>query len=286
MKLILSRKGFDSANGKIPSPIFPDGKAFSLPILTSDSTVKIENLRYENYDISQIVHDLSNGSISKNRSVHLDPDIDRCVVEKEDDAWRGAFGQTGSAQSHLNKQQVNIGDMFLYFGWFKAVEKVNGRWQYIKHAPDLHIIFGWLKVEKILTFNEINSPSILFDYPWLSNHPHLSGYENDHFNTIYIGANKLDLFGIESDGYGVFQSLKEEHILTDRDQPLRSVWKLPGSMMPSINRQALSYHGNLSRWKEKDSNWVNLRSVGRGQEFVLDMSEYDNIEMWIRDMFL
>ncbi len=31
-KLILSRKGFDSASGGCPSPIFPDGTMFSLPI--------------------------------------------------------------------------------------------------------------------------------------------------------------------------------------------------------------------------------------------------------------
>ena len=32
MRLILSRKGFDSANGGCPSPIFPDGSMLSLPI--------------------------------------------------------------------------------------------------------------------------------------------------------------------------------------------------------------------------------------------------------------
>ena len=31
MKIILSRKGFDSANGGGPSPIFPDGRLLSLP---------------------------------------------------------------------------------------------------------------------------------------------------------------------------------------------------------------------------------------------------------------
>ena len=32
MKIILSRKGFDSANGGAASPLFDDGSAVSLPI--------------------------------------------------------------------------------------------------------------------------------------------------------------------------------------------------------------------------------------------------------------
>ena len=36
MKVILSRKGFDSSNGGCPSPILPDGTLLSLPIPTDD----------------------------------------------------------------------------------------------------------------------------------------------------------------------------------------------------------------------------------------------------------
>ncbi len=36
MKVVLSRKGFDSANGGIPSPIMPDGTMLSLPIPLKD----------------------------------------------------------------------------------------------------------------------------------------------------------------------------------------------------------------------------------------------------------
>ena len=34
-KIILSRKGFDSSNGGIPSPIMPDGTLLSMPIIDS-----------------------------------------------------------------------------------------------------------------------------------------------------------------------------------------------------------------------------------------------------------
>ncbi len=35
-RLILSHKGFDSRSGGCPSPIFPDGTMFSLPIPSGD----------------------------------------------------------------------------------------------------------------------------------------------------------------------------------------------------------------------------------------------------------
>jgi Nucleotide modification associated domain 3 len=37
MKLILSRKGFDSAYGGVPSPILPDGTLCPLPIPSNEA---------------------------------------------------------------------------------------------------------------------------------------------------------------------------------------------------------------------------------------------------------
>ena len=47
MKVILSRKGFDSANGGIPSPILPDGTLLSLPIPSElDREIKFSDIYY------------------------------------------------------------------------------------------------------------------------------------------------------------------------------------------------------------------------------------------------
>ena len=46
MKVILSRKGFDSSNGGCPSPILPDGTLLSLPIPTDDRD-KYEDLSWK-----------------------------------------------------------------------------------------------------------------------------------------------------------------------------------------------------------------------------------------------
>jgi hypothetical protein len=44
MKIILSRKGFDSSSGGVPSPIFSDGDMLSLPIPDRASTVKYDEI--------------------------------------------------------------------------------------------------------------------------------------------------------------------------------------------------------------------------------------------------
>ena len=54
MKVILSRKGFDSGYGGMASPILPDGTLLSLPIPSKSETVKFTDLHYEGqsyYDI-------------------------------------------------------------------------------------------------------------------------------------------------------------------------------------------------------------------------------------------
>ena len=47
MKIILSRKGFDSgkSSGCFPSPILPNGKIISFPIPSSDSCLRSEERR-------------------------------------------------------------------------------------------------------------------------------------------------------------------------------------------------------------------------------------------------
>ena len=50
MKIILSRKGFDSQNGKTPSPIMPNGDLISMPIPSGDKD-RYQGLVYQGHDI-------------------------------------------------------------------------------------------------------------------------------------------------------------------------------------------------------------------------------------------
>ena len=51
MKIIISRKGFDSISGGVPSPIFPDGKILSLPIPDKNSKITYKKILWENNNI-------------------------------------------------------------------------------------------------------------------------------------------------------------------------------------------------------------------------------------------
>ena len=54
----------------------------------------------------------------------------------------------GTAQSHLNKQDVGSGDVFLFFGLYRRVEKTAQGWHFVKGAPELHLLWGWLQVDQ------------------------------------------------------------------------------------------------------------------------------------------
>ena len=58
MKIILSRKGFDSSNGGIVSPIMEDGTLVSLPI-PSDDRDRFDDLVYCGHSYAKILQDLN-----------------------------------------------------------------------------------------------------------------------------------------------------------------------------------------------------------------------------------
>ena len=60
MKIILSRKGFDSSNGGCASPIMPDGTLLSMPIPTNDE-VSFENIAWNGMAYAEILKQVSPG---------------------------------------------------------------------------------------------------------------------------------------------------------------------------------------------------------------------------------
>ena len=53
-------QGFDSGSGGCPSPIFPDGTMFSLPIPSGDEEA-FEDLQHGDIDIASVVSGITNG---------------------------------------------------------------------------------------------------------------------------------------------------------------------------------------------------------------------------------
>ena len=60
MKVVLSRKGFDSANGGIASPIFEDGTMISFPIPSKDEDTEdtYDDFIHNGFSYAKILEDL------------------------------------------------------------------------------------------------------------------------------------------------------------------------------------------------------------------------------------
>lgn len=263
VRLILSRKGFDSssASGGCASPILPDGQMISLPIPHAEARVAYSGLQPRGLDVAHIVADLTRDRVAVDQSAHLDPDLDGTARSRRS-GWVPAFGQDSIAQRHLHRMGVGVDDLFLFFGWFRNVELVHGRYRYCAKATDLHVLFGWLRVGQVLRIGPDPIPE------WLRDHPHAVRDCWPH-NTVYLAKG--------SDAGGVFSTFKPELVLTEPGRS-RSVWLLPSDFMPG-SRPALTYHQAPWRWTATD-NGCRLQSVPKGQEFVLDLGSYPEVHRW------
>lgn len=67
MKVVLSRKGFDSQYGGMPSPILPDETLLSLPIPSKSDDTKFTDLVWNGKSYYNIIHELKgNSKITEN----------------------------------------------------------------------------------------------------------------------------------------------------------------------------------------------------------------------------
>ena len=285
-KLIISRKGFDSGSGGCPSPIFPDGTMFSLPIPSGDAEA-FEDLQHGDIDIANVVTGITNSRMRRRDQVHLDPDLNFNAYRYRKDRaawqqWRGMLGQAGIAQSHLNNQGVATGDVFLFFGLYHRVEQTAHGWRFERGAPDLHVLWGWLQVDQKYRVANIG-PN---DLPWARHHPHIFGDYREDRNTVYAASAKLDLCDDDQSeiaGWGVFPRLVQRLVLTDPNGTGVSSWRLPRWFFPDGNKPPLTYQPDPKRWRRGASH-AYLQSVGRGQEFVLDLAHYPEAVEWLSDL--
>ncbi len=283
MKVILSRKGFDSTAGGVASPIFPDGSMLSLPIPDPHSRVRYVDLRspisgFES--VGDIVERMPGSRIRKDDFVHLDPDLDEAALTREA-GWKPIFGQTAAAQSHLESNGVDVGDIFVMFGWYREVVVSNGVVSFRRGAPDIHVIFGWMQIGEIIELgaNPANLPT------WAQYHPHNVQGVYGSSNRLYVAAEMLSLQNATSvPGAGVFRNYDERRRLTASGARLRTQWTLPRWFDPARTATPLTYHNAVERWNVGEDR-VDLRTVGRGQEFVFDAKIYPEALEWIGSLF-
>lgn len=277
MKLILSRKGFDSAHGGCPSPIVDGDRLCWLPIPDARALASYRDI--SSLDGAKIVEDLTHARVRRRDHAHLDPDLRRGAIPRTT-GWRPIFGQAGAAQSHLARNAVGPGDLFLFFGCFRRVEKVGRRFRFVRNAPKLHVLFGWMQVARV----ERATRGLAAEIPWASRHPHLAAPDRFKNNTLYFASDRLSSIGIAAAGGGMFERLRPEVILTQTDPYVGcSIWRLPRWFAPGL-RPALSYHSKAARWTDCSTS-VRLRSAYPGQEFVLDLDQYPEARDWVRSIF-
>lgn len=188
MKIVLSRKGFDSAAGGAPSPIV-GGRPISMPIPATRSSITT----YEDLGLGDLVARVTKGRIGRGHLCHDDPMfVDGSCI----------FGQCDAAQSHLANQGVGVGDTFLFFGLF-ADEGTGER-----H----HRFYGYMRVAEMHDVATMDS-ELREEFVRLR-HPHVFGIRSAN-NTIYRGE------GVEA------RNAHDGLRLTRPGGPL-SRWSVPG----------------------------------------------------------
>ena len=164
MRIIFSRKGFDSAAGGGPSPIV-DGRPVSLPIPSGGHSATT----YADLKLGELAGAASRGKIDPADYCHHDP-----MFRSEGVCL---FGQCGAAQTHLANQGVGVGDVFVFFGLFREG----------KSGDPHHRIFGYQRIEAIVDLTAC-SDAVRAEYAELG-HPHALGMHAKN-DVIYVGEGR------------------------------------------------------------------------------------------------
>lgn len=267
MKIILSRKGFDSKAGGVPNPILPDGTLLSLPIPAKIDNLTYHNLNYEGVTYSEILAQLKPKDLKiRDWNCHLDPDIRPEAHQNLPQNWIAGFGQINQSQSYLRNQNVGIGDLFLFFGWFKQTEGNlhDGTLRYVKGVPDQQILYGYLQIGELVSEQNILKEK----YLW---HPHAHVERaKQQTNMLYLPTDKLT-FDQSKKGYGVFD-FSEERILTKKGCS-KAIWNEVGALLPD----------NISKNVKNSAKKEGVYYAGQWQELVL--KENNVSESWAKSLF-
>lgn len=277
MKVILSRKGFDSGIGGYASPILPDGTLLSLPIPEEGNNICYSHLKTQDGKSYMDIMKSINGKVkygektwkdlNKDCTCHLDPDLRKEVIARHKN-WKPIFGQVSAAQTHLENNGVKEDDLFLFFGWFRNTIKKNGKIEFDpKDKNGRHILYGYMQIGEKITVNKSTNLK-----QWMEYHPHIAGkHDRNSNNTIYIERENLSL-NPSLAGAGIFNY--DDSLVLTMKGGTRSQWQLPDV----FKNVKITYHSDKS-WKNENGIEY-FQSVGRGQEFVIE--ENTEIEKWVK----
>jgi hypothetical protein len=278
MKLILSRKGFDTEAGGHPSPVLPDGRIVSIPIPGPPGPLYSElrlgaGTTYEDL-LLELGISLVNGIPTRDARAHADPDLDPIRTTRTD-GWLPVFGQADAAQAHLRNQGIGPGDLFLFFGLFRRAERVRGRLRFT--GDPFHMIWGYLEISHVLDVGSAESFA-----PWLRDHVHVASRTEVAWrnNTVYVASANLSRRSLLPGG-GTFTVHRPDLQLTTPGANTAS-WRLPMAFHPTQTSRPMTYHAAAARWK-LDPPYALLSSAARGQEFVVEVN--NGISKWLTGLF-
>lgn len=286
MKIVLSRKGFDTTFGGCASPIFPGDEILSLPIPERehfDGT----NIHYSDLrspipgftNVGAIVEQLTFGKYGPKTLAHLDPHLDARVYRRPA-GWRKLFGQIGAAQGHLQNQNVGEGDLFLFYGLYRRVVIDGGRLKFLPGTRDQHVIFGWMSIGEVVPIEKPEDARLWSQKnPWGAYHSHLHGPSRVPRNVLYVAADKCFK---TLPGAGIFEKYSKRRCLTAPEASC-SVWLLPKWFDPSRCAKPLTYNSNPANWGPVVNGFL-LKTKSPGQEYVLDTHIYSEAEGWANDI--
>ena len=213
-------------------------------------------------NIGQVVEDLTRNQPTRWTSedwTYVSPDI-REPFQSNIQGQTGIVGAAGPQQGHLRKQGVGKGDLFLFFGLFRRVEQVAGRWQFVRRAPRQHVLFGWLQVGAIQMIDGDGPGQAVW----------------------YVATDRLTLSDdIGGPGAGVFP-LFHERLLLSKPGGSASQWRLPHWFYPEPPKAPLTYHPR-HLWR-RGNEYAYVQRRGPGQEFVLDMRQYPEAQKWFSQL--
>jgi hypothetical protein len=285
VKVILSRKGFDSGYGGWASPILPDGRMLSLPIPASNGLVSYDDLSAGNgQTYLETMRELRQGhegrlvlshkkwlASSEGIKVHFDPDLVAFALERLP-GWRGMLGQANAASSHLLNHHVGPGDLFLFFGRFRHAERVDRHLSFAQ-GRDMHALFGYLYVGEILQgCRTTHFPD------WALRHPHTQECFLDSpaykHNQIFIAAPVVP--GTNIPGWGRF--LWDERLrLTRQGSDGLCDWELPScfrevdDMTYHCSSAAFGWHGDTFRAAQKGQEFIIPDGHGAVEEWAMEL---------------
>ena len=176
---------------------------------------------------------MTNGRYGADNTAHLDPDPNfEAYRDRRSrpswEEWRGMLGQANAAESHLANSSVGRGDLFLFFGLYRPVERAAHRWRFVPSAPEQHILWGWLQIKEKYRTVDLGDGDLPEELAWALYHPHLE-YVWGGNNTVYMATEALDLGSARprtlQAGGGMFPKLNLRLVLTDPNGPGVSDWR-------------------------------------------------------------